>query len=112
VARFLTLDEIAEDLATSRAQVHALVRSGDLPALKIGGRRQWRVDREAFEAWVTRTTKATAAWVERNPLHPGDTPAAEEHSNHGRARRGQHPPEPAANRTAPPDPDPHDRPAT
>ncbi len=34
--RFLTLDQVADELATSRAQVYALVRSGELPAIKIG----------------------------------------------------------------------------
>jgi len=81
VARFLTLDEIAEDLASSRAQVYALVRSGDLPALKIGGRGQWRVDRAAFEDWVTRTAASTAAWVQRNPLNAGETAEAEQQAD-------------------------------
>jgi len=81
MARFLTLDEIAEDLASSRAQVYALVRSGDLPALKIGGRGQWRVDRTAFEDWVTRTAASTAAWVQRNPLNAGETSEAEQQAD-------------------------------
>ena len=37
-ARFLTLVDVAEVLNTSSAQVYALVRGGDLPAIKIGGR--------------------------------------------------------------------------
>ncbi|WP_152186842.1 helix-turn-helix domain-containing protein [Segeticoccus rhizosphaerae] len=42
--RFMTLDQVAEELATSRAQAYALVRSGELPAIKVGGRGQWRVE--------------------------------------------------------------------
>ena len=34
--RFLTLDQVAEELAVSRAQAYALVRSGQLPAVKLG----------------------------------------------------------------------------
>lgn len=41
--RFLTLADVSEVLNTSSAQVYALVRRGDLPAIKIGGRGQWRV---------------------------------------------------------------------
>jgi prophage regulatory protein len=53
-ARFLKLDEVAEELATSRTQVYALSRSGDLPAIRMGaGRGQWRVERVRFgEAWL------------------------------------------------------------
>ena len=45
--RFLTLADVAEVLNTSSAQVYALVRRGDLPAIKIGGRGQWRVEAAA-----------------------------------------------------------------
>lgn len=36
--RFMTLPQVAEDLAISQAQAYALVRSGELPAIQIGGR--------------------------------------------------------------------------
>lgn len=36
-ARFLALAGVAEILNVSQAQAYALVRSGDLPAIKIGG---------------------------------------------------------------------------
>src|SRR4051794_41801288 len=40
--RFLQLPDVAEILNISAAQTYALVRSGELPAIKIGGRGQWR----------------------------------------------------------------------
>ena len=52
--RFLTLADVAEVLNTSSAQVYALVRRGDLPAIKIGGRGQWRVERAALEDYIER----------------------------------------------------------
>jgi excisionase family DNA binding protein len=52
--RFLTLGQVAEELASSRSQAYALVRSGDLPAIKIGGRGQWRVERSALEDYIAR----------------------------------------------------------
>ncbi len=55
--RFLTMDQVAEQLATSRAQVYALVRSGELPALKIGGRGQWRVECDRLEAYIAQATR-------------------------------------------------------
>lgn len=47
--RFFTLKQVAAMLATSEAQVYALVRAGDLPAIKIGGRGQWRVENRELE---------------------------------------------------------------
>jgi len=52
--RFLTLAQVSEELATTKAQVYALVRRGDLGAIKLGGRGQWRVGRVDLEAYVQR----------------------------------------------------------
>jgi excisionase family DNA binding protein len=52
--RFLTLDGVAEELAVTRSQVYALVRSGDMAAIKIGGRGVWRVERSALEDYIRR----------------------------------------------------------
>jgi excisionase family DNA binding protein len=52
--RFLQLTDVAEILNTSSAQVYALVRSGDLPAIKIGGRGQWRVEAVELEKYIAR----------------------------------------------------------
>jgi excisionase family DNA binding protein len=59
--RFLTLADVAEILATSTAQVYALVRRGDLRALKIGGRGQWRVETVELEAFIARMYEQTDA---------------------------------------------------
>ena len=48
--RFLTLADVAEVLNISASQTYALVRNGDLEAIKIGGRGQWRVERDKLEA--------------------------------------------------------------
>lgn len=76
--RMLTLDDVADELAISRAQVYALVRRGDLLAGKIGGRGQWRVDRAHLEAYLERTWADTATWVRDHPLADGEEPPAAE----------------------------------
>src|SRR5512144_1352515 len=75
--RFLTLDQVAEELATSRAQIYALVRRGDLAAIKLGGREQWRVERTAREEYLDRTRAETAAWIAAHPS-PGRGDEAEQ----------------------------------
>jgi excisionase family DNA binding protein len=52
LARFLTLADTAEVLNVSARQAYALVRSGELPAIKVGGRGQWRVERSVLESYI------------------------------------------------------------
>ena len=65
--RFLTLADVAEVLATSSAQVYALVRRGDLPAIKIGGRGQWRVESSQLEEFIERMYTETRTFVDEHP---------------------------------------------
>lgn len=52
VGRFLTLADTAEMLAISVNQAYALVRSGELPAIKIGGAGHWRVEVTVLQAYI------------------------------------------------------------
>lgn len=69
--RFLTLADVAEVLNTSSAQVYALVRRGDLPAIKIGGRGQWRVEAIELESYIERAYAQTREFVEEHPYVEG-----------------------------------------
>lgn len=64
-ARFLTLTDVAETLNITLAQAKALVRSRDLPAIKIGGRGVWRVERTELEAYIQRMYGDTKAFIAR-----------------------------------------------
>lgn len=66
--RFLTLSDVADVLNISASQTYALVRSGALPAIKVGGRGQWRVEREQLEAYIQRMYAETRQFVETHPL--------------------------------------------
>ncbi len=76
--RFLPLAEVAEELNVTESQVYHLVRSGDLPAIKIGGRGQWRVERTRLEEYIERKYSETAAWVAENPLIGRDSPPVDD----------------------------------
>jgi len=52
LARFLTLADTAEVLAISLSQAYALVRSGELPAIKVGGAGHWRVETTVLQAYI------------------------------------------------------------
>ena len=51
--RFMTLPDVAEILNISASQTYALVRSGDLKGIQIGGRNQWRVERIKLEEFLS-----------------------------------------------------------
>ena len=50
--RFLTLADVAEILCISVPQARAMVRSGELPAIQVGGRGQWRVEKAKLEEYI------------------------------------------------------------
>ena len=52
--RFLTLADVAEILSTSVAQVRALVQSGELRYIQIGGRQQYRIETVELERYIER----------------------------------------------------------
>jgi excisionase family DNA binding protein len=50
--RFLTLADVAEQLQINSPQAYALVRSGELKAIQVGGRGQWRVESKMLEQYI------------------------------------------------------------
>lgn len=70
--RFMTLVEVAEVLNTSERQVYALVRRGELAAIRIGGRGQWRVENSALEDYIEQQKQLTDEYIRANPFEPSD----------------------------------------
>ena len=63
MARFLTLADVAEELSISVAQARTLVRSGELPAIQVGGRGMWRVEAVVLEDYIQRQYAKTRSAV-------------------------------------------------
>lgn len=61
--RFVPLEHVQAELSISYQQALALVRSGDLRAIKVGGRGQWRVSLEALEQYIAARYAETSAMV-------------------------------------------------
>ena len=62
--RFVPLSDVAETLSISASQAYALVRSGELRAIKVGGRGQWRVEVTELESYIERSYRRTEALLE------------------------------------------------
>ncbi|WP_353827362.1 helix-turn-helix domain-containing protein [Agromyces sp. SYSU T0242] len=52
LGRFLTIADAAEVLAVGVEDVSDLVLSGELPALRVGDRGPWRIERTQLEAFI------------------------------------------------------------
>jgi excisionase family DNA binding protein len=64
---FVSVATAAEILAVSVSHIYALIRSGELPALRIGRRGPWRISMVSLAAFVSDSyeTEFTAAkWRE------------------------------------------------
>ncbi len=77
--RFLTLSDVCDVLNVSMSQAYALVRSGELKGIQIGGRNQWRVERAMLEEYIAGAYERTAASLsdlpaEMEPVDPGTIP--------------------------------------
>ncbi|HLS74461.1 MAG TPA: helix-turn-helix domain-containing protein [Actinomycetaceae bacterium] len=63
MARFLSLADVAEELAITVTQARSLVRSGDLPAIQVGGRGVWRVESAQLEEYIQRQYARTRSAI-------------------------------------------------
>lgn len=70
-SRFLTVPQVAEELATSEAQILALVKRGDLVAMKLGGRGQWRIERTKLEQFIQAAYDETERELRRREAADG-----------------------------------------
>jgi excisionase family DNA binding protein len=70
--RFLTLADVADVLNISASQTYALVRNGELEAIKIGGRGQWRVERDKLESYISKMYDHTRQFVADHPYVDAD----------------------------------------
>lgn len=68
--RFLTLADVCEQLQISTAQAYALVRSGELKGIQIGGRGQWRVEDIKLEEYIQESYAKTERMLAENRSTP------------------------------------------
>ncbi|MHA7209575.1 helix-turn-helix domain-containing protein [Arthrobacter sp. MDT1-65] len=66
--RFLTILQVADELATKDSTVRALIHRGELPAIQVGGRGQWRVERVKLEEYIADAYARAAADIKRGDI--------------------------------------------
>ncbi|MFJ6004063.1 helix-turn-helix domain-containing protein [Arthrobacter sp. NPDC092385] len=63
--RFLTLQQAGEELNVQRTTVMGLIKSGELPAIQVGGRGQWRIERTKLEDYIATAYQRGRAEIAR-----------------------------------------------
>lgn len=58
--RFLTIEQVAEELNVKQSLVRALLRNGELRGIQIGGRGLWRIGAADLEEYVSHAYQTTA----------------------------------------------------
>ena len=57
--RMMTIKEVAEYLSVHEKTIYRLVKSGELPALRVGG--QWRFEKKVLDSWIQNRTHGEKA---------------------------------------------------
>ncbi|KMY22984.1 DNA binding domain-containing protein, excisionase family [Actinobaculum suis] len=64
MSKFLTIADVADYLSVSAGQVRTLIKNGEIPAIQVGGRGQWRIEESVLADYVERGYAATRERVE------------------------------------------------
>lgn len=66
--RFLTVEQVAEELNVSVSQIRALLKSGELRGIQVGGRNVWRIAASDVEDYIIEAYRRTAERVAAGEL--------------------------------------------
>jgi excisionase family DNA binding protein len=75
--RFLTIEQAAEELNVKQSLIRGLIKTGELRAIQIGGRGQWRIGRQDIEDYVTEAYRRTAERIAAGELTDEGEPDGE-----------------------------------
>jgi excisionase family DNA binding protein len=66
--RFLSIPDVADVLNISVSQAYALVRNKQIKAIKVGGRGEYRIERDKLEDFIARAYAETDAFLDQHPF--------------------------------------------
>lgn len=75
--RFLTIDQAAEELSVSPSQIRALLASGELRGIQVGGRGLWRIGANDIEDFIAEAYLRTAERIAAGELRDEGEPEGE-----------------------------------
>lgn len=66
--RFLTVEQVAEELNVGHPLVRALLKSGELRGIQVGGRGVWRIGVTDLEDYIAQAYRVTAGRIAAGEL--------------------------------------------
>lgn len=63
--RFLTIEQVARELNVGEPLVRAMLKSGELRGIQVGGRGAWRIGIADVEAYIEQAYQRTAGKIVR-----------------------------------------------
>lgn len=66
--RFLTIDQVAEELNVGAPSIRALLKTGELRGIQVGASGVWRIGREDLETFVRAAYEKAAERAARGDL--------------------------------------------
>lgn len=66
--RFLTIEQVAQELNVGEPLIRAMLKSGELRGIQIGGRGAWRIGNEDLDAYVEAAYRRTAERITRGDV--------------------------------------------
>jgi excisionase family DNA binding protein len=74
--RFLTIEQVAQELNVGEPLVRGMLKSGELRAIQVGGRGAWRIGREDVEAYIRQAYERTAEKIASGDFDQSELPAS------------------------------------
>lgn len=72
--RFLTIPQAAEELNVSDSQIRALLQTGELRGIQVGGRGVWRIGTDDIEDFIAAAYRRTAQRIVAGELKDDGEP--------------------------------------
>lgn len=72
--RFLTIEQVAEELNVGAPSIRGLLKTGELRGIQIGGRGVWRIARQDVEDYIEAAYQKTFQQVQSGDLENALTP--------------------------------------
>lgn len=66
--RFLTIEQVAEELNSKTSLIRALIQTGQLRALQVGARGLWRIGIQDLEVYIEEAYQRTAERIAASEL--------------------------------------------
>lgn len=67
-ARFLTIEQVAEELNVGVPSIRALLRAGELRGIQVGGRGVWRIGRQDVEDYIASAYQKTSQQLQSGEI--------------------------------------------